>query len=103
MAEFFRHLGLFENWAATYISMNFVSGMSDRELSYRLRFKESPMTHFEISRPASSVQFCHVYWRSQGSLCKLDHDRRVCILKTPLRIETSRPLYLFHLPSDNSD
>lgn len=25
--EFFRHLGLFENWAATYIAMNFVSGM----------------------------------------------------------------------------
>lgn len=25
--EFFRHLGFFENWAATYIAMNFVSGM----------------------------------------------------------------------------
>lgn len=25
--EFFRHLGFFENWSATYISMNFVSGM----------------------------------------------------------------------------
>lgn len=25
--EFFRHLGFFENWAATYITMNFVSGM----------------------------------------------------------------------------
>lgn len=32
-AEFFRHLGLFENWAATYISMNFVSGMPDTEVS----------------------------------------------------------------------
>lgn len=26
MPEFFRHLGFFENWSATYISMNFVSG-----------------------------------------------------------------------------
>lgn len=26
-AEFFRHLGLFESWAATYITMNFVSGL----------------------------------------------------------------------------
>ncbi|KAK2605616.1 hypothetical protein N8I77_008442 [Diaporthe amygdali] len=25
--EFFRHLGLFENWSATYITMNFVSGL----------------------------------------------------------------------------
>lgn len=25
--EFFRHLGLFESWAATYITMNFVSGL----------------------------------------------------------------------------
>jgi amino acid transporter len=25
--EFFRHLGLFENWAATFTSMNFVSGI----------------------------------------------------------------------------
>lgn len=28
--EFFRHLGLFENAAATYITMNFVSGLSSR-------------------------------------------------------------------------
>lgn len=27
LAEFFRHLGLFESWAATYITMNFVSGL----------------------------------------------------------------------------
>jgi hypothetical protein len=25
--EFFRHLGLFENWAATFSSMNFISGI----------------------------------------------------------------------------
>lgn len=28
MTEFIRHLGFFENWAATYITMNFVSGAS---------------------------------------------------------------------------
>lgn len=27
LPEFFRHLGLFESWAATYITMNFVSGL----------------------------------------------------------------------------
>lgn len=27
LPEFFRHLGLFESWAATYITMNFVSGI----------------------------------------------------------------------------
>lgn len=27
LTEFFRHLGLFESWAATYITVNFVSGI----------------------------------------------------------------------------
>jgi amino acid transporter len=27
VSEFFRHLGLFENWAATFTSMNFISGI----------------------------------------------------------------------------